>query len=82
MGRGEVGFQAAPCQGLVCLFKFACFGTHSFIHSFNQPANKPTEYLLGAHQRPGHVTETKDQFCLLLSNSVLGEQGGKVDNKP
>jgi hypothetical protein len=76
-------FRQPPVRGwCVCSNLLALVLIHSFIHSFNQPANKPTEYLLGAHQRPGHVTETKDQFCLLLSNSVLGEQGGKVDNKP
>lgn len=52
-----------PVRGW-CVFKLACSGTHSFI----QPTNKPTEYLPGPPQCPGHVTETKDQFRLLLSN--------------
>lgn len=43
-----------------------CLLQHSLIHSFNQPT-KPLG-ICWVLINPGHVTETKDQFCLLLSN--------------
>lgn len=63
------------------VFVQICLLQHSCIHSFIQPTNKATGYLLGAYQSWAH---DRDERPILPASamSVLGEQGGKLDNKP